>query len=279
MGGNLSAGAADRMFKVLSVVEAMRNRNLSVPDAVRFAFPDFQRSRSIHRNVVYFLATGEVLPTRQGGLRAWRSSLHLVQDDVVQRLVSICRSIADVTTGVRAQIIARTAFINKRKKQPGEVPPRPVTAAWLAAIANDELLPRSVAAARARAKANALAKARAGNLTAEETAAAVAKAESSVPADHISTTTARRWLRACGFKYFVRAERGLYIDGHERPDVIIDRRRFLAKFLPLVQTMELSWLDNGAWSQNAPSHVERLYIWISEDEAMVYRCCVFIMPC
>lgn len=130
--------------------------------------------------------------------------------------------------------------MNERKKQPGEVAPRPVTAAWLAALANTELLPKSIAAARQRARTKAELMAQASNLSPEDTAAAIAAAENGVPKDTISTSATRRWLRACGFKYFVRVERGLYVDGHERPDVVIDRRRFLSRFLPLVRSMHLS---------------------------------------
>ena len=42
----------------------------------------------------------------------------------------------------------------------------------------------------------------------------------------ISLTTAKRWLGALGFRK-TKHRKTMYIDGHERADVVLDRRRFI----------------------------------------------------
>lgn len=42
----------------------------------------------------------------------------------------------------------------------------------------------------------------------------------------LSAKTARKWLNKMGFE-FKRFTKGIYVDGHERPDVIEYRSKFL----------------------------------------------------
>ncbi|KAF7975143.1 hypothetical protein HWV62_10305, partial [Athelia sp. TMB] len=43
----------------------------------------------------------------------------------------------------------------------------------------------------------------------------------------ISESSARRWLKKLGYEYTV-AKKGVYVDSHERPDVVAYREKFLA---------------------------------------------------
>ena len=45
--------------------------------------------------------------------------------------------------------------------------------------------------------------------------------------DTISETTAVRWLKKLGFK-LSRVQKGVYVDGHERVDVVDARRKLIA---------------------------------------------------
>lgn len=47
--------------------------------------------------------------------------------------------------------------------------------------------------------------------------------------DHISDRTIVTWLHACGFNVR-QVKKGIYIDGHERPDVVEDRMRFIREY-------------------------------------------------
>lgn len=48
----------------------------------------------------------------------------------------------------------------------------------------------------------------------------------------ISVRTAHRWLRALGFEV-ITPRKGIFIDGHERPDVVADRTAFLRRMVKL----------------------------------------------
>ena len=53
----------------------------------------------------------------------------------------------------------------------------------------------------------------------------------------ISESTAVRWLKRMGFR-LARVQKGVYVDGHERPDVVESRKKFIdyiwLKILPWV---------------------------------------------
>jgi hypothetical protein len=53
-----------------------------------------------------------------------------------------------------------------------------------------------------------------------------------------SKTTAHRWLKRMGFE-FKQYHKGIYIDGHERADVVAYRKEFLAKMNELVFIYEM----------------------------------------
>ena len=52
------------------------------------------------------------------------------------------------------------------------------------------------------------------------------------PSERLGTTialsTVRRWLRKLGYTRH-HAKKGVYVDGHERPDVVEYRKKFLGK--------------------------------------------------
>ena len=48
-----------------------------------------------------------------------------------------------------------------------------------------------------------------------------------------SKTTAHTWLKHMGFE-FKQYQKGIYVDGHEREDVVAYRKEFLAKMKELV---------------------------------------------
>ena len=56
----------------------------------------------------------------------------------------------------------------------------------------------------------------------------------------ISERLAARWMQRLGWKYEV-WEKGLYIDGYEREDVVLYRKKFAEKFVYYSQFME--WYD------------------------------------
>lgn len=44
--------------------------------------------------------------------------------------------------------------------------------------------------------------------------------------NEIGESTAVRWLKKLGFK-LCRVQKGVYVDGHERPDVVEARKKFI----------------------------------------------------
>jgi hypothetical protein len=84
----------------------------------------------------------------------------------------------------------------------------------------------------------------------------------------ISLATACRWLRIEGFRY-ISHKKGLYFDGHDRPDVISYRQDH---FLPMMKNYELRFVhyvvgDVGAelvvWPHN---YVEPRLVLVAHDE-------------
>ena len=59
----------------------------------------------------------------------------------------------------------------------------------------------------------------------------------------ISLTTAKRWLGALGFRK-TKHKKTMYIDGHERADVVLDRRRFIDELKSYVRFMRQYSGDN-----------------------------------
>ncbi|KAL4246959.1 hypothetical protein AB1N83_014398 [Pleurotus pulmonarius] len=69
--------------------------------------------------------------------------------------------------------------------------------------------------------------------------------------DTISESTAARWLKKLGFR-LLRVQKGIYVDGHERDDVVESRKQFLdyiyTKVLPFSYTY-----DGADLTATAPS--------------------------
>jgi hypothetical protein len=83
----------------------------------------------------------------------------------------------------------------------------------------------------------------------------------------ISLSTARRWLRGEGFRY-ISHKKGLYFDGHDRPDVLAYRQN---DFLPTMKSLEprLVRFVVGNVDEQIPSSncVERPLVLCSHDES------------
>ena len=83
----------------------------------------------------------------------------------------------------------------------------------------------------------------------------------------ISIQTARRWMHHFGFMY-KRYQKGIYVDGHERPDVVTYRNEFLeqvAEFEPLMP----KWLDKECKMRTLPElhSGQTPHILVTHDES------------
>ena len=83
----------------------------------------------------------------------------------------------------------------------------------------------------------------------------------------ISLRTSRRWLHKLGFHY-KRYLKGVYIDGHERPDVVAYRQVFLQKVSEYEQLMS-KWYDEDCKIRTYPllADGEKEHIWVTHDES------------
>lgn len=86
----------------------------------------------------------------------------------------------------------------------------------------------------------------------------------------ISTRTARRWMHTMGFR-FQRYQKGVYIDGHERPDVVTYREKFLQEVANLDHLMS-KWLDTNCKVRTFPTLIgeEKEHVWITHDESVFH---------
>jgi hypothetical protein len=71
--------------------------------------------------------------------------------------------------------------------------------------------------------------------------------KSTVPkSNRIRARTARRWLEKLGFKYGT-VRKGVYIDGHERPDVVSYRKDvFIPKWKEIERRLVI-FKEDGTW--------------------------------
>jgi hypothetical protein len=71
--------------------------------------------------------------------------------------------------------------------------------------------------------------------------------KSTVPkSNRIRARTARRWLEKLGFKYGT-VRKGVYIDGHERPDVVSYRKNvFIHKWKEIERRLVI-FKEDGTW--------------------------------
>lgn len=97
----------------------------------------------------------------------------------------------------------------------------------------------------------------------------------------ISSKTARKWLRYLGFTRANTAQKGIYIDGHERKDVVEQRKLFveymaeLSKLMPLFEQAEQA--PRGSTRpelREVPPSFEGVaeeqrkpHIWVTQDES------------
>jgi len=86
----------------------------------------------------------------------------------------------------------------------------------------------------------------------------------------INKDTARRWLNNMGWEYKSH-QKDVYFDGHERPDVIeyrmkfLDQMKFFEKFMPIFEGEEM---ENIIWP--ALDLYEKIHILVTHDESTFY---------
>ncbi|PKY59599.1 hypothetical protein RhiirA4_430523 [Rhizophagus irregularis] len=82
----------------------------------------------------------------------------------------------------------------------------------------------------------------------------------------ISTRTANRWLKKMGFVYD-RYQKGMYVDGHERPDVVEYRKQFLER-ISMYQNLMPTFEGNNLERRIDPTldENEKLHILVTHDE-------------
>lgn len=98
--------------------------------------------------------------------------------------------------------------------------------------------------------------------------------EAGIQKSSISESTARRWLSNLGWRYG-RHQNGMYVDGHERDDVVEYRKKFVERFKEYEQRFH-SWDELGDKEDNVPvpgtdlqgqSHL----VLITHDESIFYQ--------
>lgn len=153
----------------------------------------------------------------------------------------------------------RSAFMAKRKTNEDERPPPPVTGRTFQQYVNANVLPGPYGVFRDSAETEArLAGGRRG-LIGSELDAFVKRRLERLPSGTISVRTARRWLKvkltarcstvrvqtsirlaqALGFQWHKKGRRGMFVDGHEREDVVKHRDALIKAYL------EVCFLSNA----------------------------------
>ena len=86
----------------------------------------------------------------------------------------------------------------------------------------------------------------------------------------ISTKTAARWMKVLGF-FPTKASKGWFTDGHERPDVVEYRERFIADIMPKFKRMT-GYTGNKCETEIRPvlEDGEREFVIITHDEVTFY---------
>jgi hypothetical protein len=86
---------------------------------------------------------------------------------------------------------------------------------------------------------------------------------------NVSERTVRRWMNTVGYKYGI-WKKGIFIDGHERADVVEYRKEFLFRMLSRFKFMQ--WWEGDdmqtALGQECASKTE--IVWVSHDESIFY---------
>jgi transposase len=85
----------------------------------------------------------------------------------------------------------------------------------------------------------------------------------------VSESTARRWMIKVGYKYGI-WKKGVYMDGHERLDVVAYRTKFCATFLGLTDQMRFYCGDDMQTVEAPSSDVASEVVWVTHDESIFY---------
>ena len=88
----------------------------------------------------------------------------------------------------------------------------------------------------------------------------------------ISDRTAERWMKALGYKYGA-WKKGVYVDGHEREDVVIYRKVFLERMMERFKLMD--WYDGDdmditiepTLGMDQDGVLEKKCVWVTHDES------------
>jgi hypothetical protein len=89
----------------------------------------------------------------------------------------------------------------------------------------------------------------------------------------ISVWTARRWLKALDFR-FGRRKNGMYVDGHEREDVVKYRNAFTKRWVEDYEPRMAEYDNNGDWIRmpegNLPNGQANRLILVTHDESTFF---------
>jgi len=81
----------------------------------------------------------------------------------------------------------------------------------------------------------------------------------------IRVRTARNWLKKMGFIY-INVRKGVFIDGHERPDVIAYRNTFINQFKELSKRFVI-FHEDGTWEKPDLPPGQKPLVFITHDES------------
>jgi hypothetical protein len=84
-----------------------------------------------------------------------------------------------------------------------------------------------------------------------------------------SEILAARWMRCCGFPPSIQKKSCLITDGHERPDVVVDRAKFLELMAPLRSRMKI-WSAINDFQAPFLGREDRQVVIVTHDECLVY---------
>jgi transposase len=82
----------------------------------------------------------------------------------------------------------------------------------------------------------------------------------------IKGRTARSWLKAMGYD-FRQAQKGIYVDGHERPDVVEYRQKSFLPTLDQYRPYLAQWVDGQLVEGPSPASDGRWVVVVSHDES------------
>jgi len=85
----------------------------------------------------------------------------------------------------------------------------------------------------------------------------------------VSESTARRWMLRVGYKYGAWSK-DVYVDGHERPDVVVQRQTFCSNWLGLYDRMR-SFSGDSMDVETPPVDTSAPeVVWVTHDESVFY---------